>query len=59
MDLKDVAKLVPRWRDEVYAYPYAVEIEGSIKVHGLVVRMIGQDRSMHIHPLSDEISERL
>jgi hypothetical protein len=26
VDPKDVAKLVPRWRDEVYTYPDAIEV---------------------------------
>ena len=57
MDAKDVTEFVPCWGDEIYAC--AVEIEGSIKVHGPVLRMIGQDKSLHIRPLGDEIGERL
>ena len=52
-------KLIPRWRDEIYAYPSTVEVEGPIEVHGPVLGVVDQDRSLHIRPLGDEVSERL
>ena len=56
MNPKDIEKLIPRWRNKIYAHPSAVDVEGTVKLHRLVLRVIGQDRSLHIHPLSDEIS---
>ena len=52
-------KLIPRWRDEIYTYPSAVEVVGPVDVHGLVLGVVGRDRSLHIYPLNDEVSECL
>ena len=57
--MEDIAKLIPRWRDEIYTYPYAIEVERPVEVHGLVLGVVDQDRSLHIHPLSNDVGERL
>jgi hypothetical protein len=59
VNLKDVAKLVARWGNKIYACPSAINVEGSIEVHSPVLGMINRDRGLHICPLSDEISEHL
>ena len=57
--MEDIAKLIPRWRDEIYAYPSTVEVGRPIEVHGLVLGVVDWDRSLHIRPLGDEIGECL
>ena len=52
-------KLVPRWRDEIYACPSAIKVERPVKVHGSVLGVVNRDMSLHIRPLNDEIGERL
>ena len=59
MNSKDIAKLIPGRRNKVYTYPGIVEVKGTVEVHGLVLRVINQDRSLHIGPLSDEIGKYL
>ena len=57
--MKDIAKLIPRWRDEINACPSAIEVKRPIKVHGPVLRVVDWDMSLHICPLGDEIGECL
>ena len=59
MDPKDIVDLIAGWRNKVYAYPGTIEVERSIKVHGLVLGVVDWDRSLHIRPLGDEVDERL
>jgi len=59
VDPKDVAKLFPRWGNKIYACPSTINVQRSIEVHSPVLGMIGRDRGLHIHPLSDEIGEHL
>ena len=57
--MEDVAKLIPQWRDEIYACPSTVEVERPIEVHGPMLGVVDQDMSLHIRPLGDEIGECL
>ena len=57
--MEDIAKLIPRRRDEIYVSPCAIEVERPIKLHGQVLGVVNQDRSLHIRPLSDEIGKRM
>ena len=57
--MENVAKLIPQWRDEKYACPSTVEVERLVEVHGPVLGVVDQDRSLRIRPLDDEIGERL
>jgi len=57
--LEDIAKLIQRWRDEIFSYPNTIEVERPIEVHGPVLGVVDQDRSLRIRPLDDEIGERL
>jgi hypothetical protein len=52
-------KLIHRWRDEIYAYPSAIEVERPVEVYGLVLRVVDRDRSLHIRPLGDEVGKHL
>jgi hypothetical protein len=56
---KDIAELIPRWRNKVHACPGTIDVMGTVEVHGPVLEVINRDRSLHICPLSDEISECL
>ena len=57
--MKDITNLIPRLRDEIYTCPSAIEVERPIDVHGPVLRVVDQDRILHIRPLGDEVGERL
>jgi hypothetical protein len=57
--VEDIVKLAPRWQDEIYAFPDAIEVKRPIKVHGPVLGVVNRDRSLHIYPLGDKIGERL
>ena len=52
-------QFIPQWRDEIYAYPSIDEVERPVEVHGPVLGVVDQDRSLHIRPLGDEIGECL
>ena len=56
---EDIEKLIPQWQDEIYASPSTIEVERPIEVHGLVLGVVDQDRSLHIHPLHNEVGEHL
>jgi hypothetical protein len=57
--VRDIAKLIPRWRDEIYACPSAFKVKRPIEVHGPMLGVVNQDRSLHIRPLGNEVGERL
>jgi hypothetical protein len=52
-------KLIPRWRDEIYACPSAFEVKRPIEVRGPMLGVVNQDRSLHIRPLGNEVGKRL
>ena len=40
-------------------YPSTIKVEGAIEVHDLVLGLVGWDRSLHVGPFGDEVSEHL
>ena len=43
----------------LFRSPSTIEVERPVKVHGLVLRVVDRERSLHIRPLGDEVGERL
>lgn len=41
MNLEDISKVIPRWRNKKDTCPSTIKVEGAIEVHDLMLRSIG------------------
>jgi hypothetical protein len=55
-DLKDILQLLAPWRDKQNSGAAAVELEGSIKIHGLMLWLVGWSWDLILPPFSHEIN---
>jgi hypothetical protein len=59
MDRQDVLQVIALGRDEEDAYACSFEVQGTIQVHLLVLRLLRRRRLLGLRPLRDEIGEDL
>ena len=59
MNSEDVSELVLGWSDEQNAGTSTIDVEGTVKIHYLVLGASSGDGLLDLGPLSDEVNERL